>query len=202
MEVMGRMLQGKSPCRGDPKAGRTPSNIKLESLAWTLVGPEMILHSPTWTFIAFGCYWRPLCTRKSRAAWRDSTHLSSLSIAGDLVWIMWTWQDPSLTIESLGLNSRAIYSVPWKPLWIVCISGCLQGQDCTHWLMGGKVKLTCLPENRIRGLRDSLFDVLFLILTKIPYCYWEGNALQSMKNYNYRIAVCSGWACKLLPCFK
>lgn len=75
-----------------------------------------------------------------------------------------TWQGPSLTIKTLGLNSRPVYSVSWKPLWRVCTSGCPQGQDCTHWLVGEVVKFACLPENRIRSLRDSFFEVLFLIL--------------------------------------
>lgn len=78
----GGVVQGKSPWSGDPKVGGTASSIKPEWLAWTLVSSEMPLQSPTWTFIAFGCYWRPPCMRKSRAAWNNSTH--SLSIAEDL----------------------------------------------------------------------------------------------------------------------
>lgn len=114
-------------------------------------------------------------------------------------------QDPSLTIETLGLDSRPVYSVSWKPLWRVCISEYLQGDRTAHtdsWEGRWSLLVCCLHENSIRSLRDSFFDVLFLMLSQIPYFYQEGNALQSMKNQNYRMAVCSGWACKSFPCFK
>lgn len=53
------------------------------------------------------------------------------------------------------------------------------------------MKLARLPENWIRNVRGSFFEVLFLAVPEIP-CPYQKEALQSMKNQNYRMGVVSG----------
>lgn len=55
--------------------------------------------------------------------------------------------------------------MPWKPLWRIYVSGYGQGEDCTHWLMGEKVKLACLPKNGIRNLWQFLWG--FVLTTDL-----------------------------------
>lgn len=140
--------------------------------------------------------------RKTWAAWTDLTHLSQLSVAGDSEWIMWTWEDPSLTFWNPRIKLKAnlfnALETTLEESRFLDVGG-----GRLHMLTSGRKGEACLfAWKQDQESEERFFEVLYLILTKIPYQYKEGNSLQNLKNQNYGMAVCSEWACKLFTCFK